>query len=57
MKVACRAPVMVHEIATRQLVDWFLHEEPVYGLSVQPDRTDTFVTASSDGRLLLYDMR
>jgi WD repeat-containing protein 22 len=49
--------VIVHEIATRQLLDQFLHEEPVYGLSVHPATADIFVTAGSDGRLLLYDMR
>jgi WD repeat-containing protein 22 len=49
--------VIVHEVETRQPLDYFLHEEPVYGLSVHPANADIFVTACSDGRLLLYDMR
>jgi WD repeat-containing protein 22 len=49
--------VIVHEVETRQPLDYFLHEEPVYGISVHPLNPDLFVTACSDGRLLLYDMR
>jgi len=49
--------VIVHDIQTKQPLDYFLHEEPVYGLSVQPETSDLFVTACSDGRILLFDMR
>ena len=49
--------VIVHEVETRQPLDYFLHEEPVYGVSVHPLNANIFVTACSDGRLLLYDMR
>ena len=49
--------VIIHEVETRQPVDHYLHEEPVYGVSVHPTTADIFVTACSDGRLLLYDTR
>ncbi len=49
--------MIVHEVETRQPLDYFLHEEPVYGISVHPLNPELFVTACSDGRLLLYDMR
>ena len=49
--------VIVHDVETAQPLDYFLHEEPVYGLSVHPDNADLFTTACSDGRVLLFDMR
>ena len=47
----------MHDIASGQPLDYFLHEEPVYGLSVHPENPDLFSTACSDGRVLLFDMR
>ena len=49
--------VIVHDVHTGQPLDYFLHEEPVYGLSVHPSNSDLFVTACSDGRVQLFDMR
>ena len=49
--------VIVHDAKTNELVDVFQHEEPVNGLSVHPEQPNLFVTACSDGRILLYDMR
>jgi len=49
--------VIVHDIMTRKPLDNFPHEEPVYGLSVHPANHNLFLTACSDGRVLLYDMR
>ncbi len=49
--------VIVHDIETLQPLDYFLHEEPVYSLSVHPENPDLFATACSDGRVLLFDMR
>jgi WD repeat-containing protein 22 len=49
--------VIVHDTQTSELVDCFQHEEPVNGLSVHPVQSDLFLTACSDGRLLMYDMR
>jgi len=49
--------VIVHNLETGQPMDYFLHEEPVYGLSVHPHQADIFTTACSDGRVLLFDMR
>ena len=36
---------------------YFLHEEPVYGLSVHPHNDTVFLSAGSYGRVLLYDIR
>jgi len=49
--------VIVHDMSTRKPLDYFPHEEPVYGLSVHPDNHNLFLTACSDGRVLLYDTR
>jgi len=49
--------VIVHDMTTRQPLDYFPHEEPVYGLSVHPTNHNLFLTACSDGRVLLYDLR
>ena len=49
--------MIVHDVATGRPVDYFLHEEPVYGLSVHPTNANVFVTAGSDGRVLMYDVR
>eukprot|EP00088_Acartia_fossae_P028888 TRINITY_DN2969_c0_g1_i1.p1 TRINITY_DN2969_c0_g1~~TRINITY_DN2969_c0_g1_i1.p1 ORF type:complete len:951 (-),score=207.47 TRINITY_DN2969_c0_g1_i1:858-3710(-) len=49
--------VIVHDSLTGELVDCFQHEEAVNGLSVHPAQPQLFLTAGSDGRLLMYDMR
>lgn len=49
--------VIVHDTQTTDLVDCFQHEEPVNGLSVHPEQPNLFLTACSDGRILMYDMR
>ena len=38
-------------------VDVFLHEEAVYGLSVDPVNPNVFASACDDGRVLIYDLR
>jgi len=49
--------VIVHDMITKKPLDYFPHEEPVYGLSVHPANHNLFLTACSDGRVLLYDTR
>ena len=51
------AVVIVHDLVTRKPLDVCRHDEPVYGLSVHPDNNNIFLSASSDGRVLLFDMR
>ena len=51
------AIVIVHDLETLKPVDVFKHEEPVYGVSVHPADKNLFLTACSDGRVLLHDMR
>ena len=38
-------------------LDYFLHEQPVYGLSVDPINDNVFASACDDGRVLIYDIR
>ncbi|KAK7488349.1 hypothetical protein BaRGS_00020323 [Batillaria attramentaria] len=49
--------VVVHDIASGQTVDVFLHEEAVYGLSADPNNDNIFASACDDGRVLIYDTR
>ena len=51
------ASVIVHDVNTTKPLEFFRHEEPVYGLSVCPVNSDLFLTACSDGRVLQYDLR
>ena len=51
------AVVIVHDLETLKPLDVYRHEEPVYGVSIHPDNRDMFLTACSDGRVMLYDMR
>jgi len=38
-------------------LDYFLHEQPVYGLSIDPINDNVFASACDDGRVLIYDIR
>ena len=38
-------------------MDVFLHDDAVYGISVNPENSNVFATACDDGRILVYDMR
>jgi WD40 repeat protein len=38
-------------------LDYFLHERPVYGLSIDPINDNVFASACDDGRVLIYDIR
>ncbi|XP_077494172.1 DDB1- and CUL4-associated factor 5 [Amblyomma americanum] len=49
--------VVVHDVATGATKDVFLHEEAVYGLSVQPGNDNVFASACDDGCILVYDIR
>lgn len=49
--------VIVHDLKTGDPVDFFLYEQPIYGLSVDPCNDDVFVCACDDGAVLLYDIR
>nr|XP_034174648.1 DDB1- and CUL4-associated factor 5 isoform X2 [Osmia lignaria] len=49
--------VIVHDLRTGDVVDFFLHEKPVYGLSVHPHNDNVFASACDDGRVLIYDIR
>lgn len=49
--------VIVHDLRTGDVVNFFLHEKPVYGLSVHPHNDNVFASACDDGRVLIFDIR
>lgn len=38
-------------------LDYFLHEKPIYGLSIQPGNPNVFATSSEDGKVRIFDSR
>lgn len=38
-------------------LDVFIHQDAVYGLSVDPLNDNVFASACDDGRILIYDIR
>lgn len=49
--------VILHDMATGEILDVFLHDEAVYGLSVDPANENVFASACDDGRILIWDIR
>ncbi|XP_046689267.1 DDB1- and CUL4-associated factor 5-like [Homalodisca vitripennis] len=49
--------VIIHDTITGDPVDYFLHEQPVYCLSIDPFNDNVFASACEDGRILIYDIR
>lgn len=49
--------VILHDVRTAEILDVFLHDEAVYGLSVDPINENIFVSACDDGRVLIWDIR
>ncbi|XP_006814220.1 DDB1- and CUL4-associated factor 5-like [Saccoglossus kowalevskii] len=49
--------VIVHDVHSGEAQDVFLHEDTVYGLSVQPDNDNIYASACDDGRVLIWDIR
>ncbi|KAG7202814.1 hypothetical protein KM043_009971 [Ampulex compressa] len=49
--------VIVHDLRTGDVLNFFLHEKPVYGLSIHPYNDNVFASACDDGRVLIYDIR
>ncbi|XP_031786381.1 DDB1- and CUL4-associated factor 5 isoform X1 [Nasonia vitripennis] len=49
--------VIVHDLKTTDVLNFFRHEKPVYGLSVHPHNDNVFSSACDDGRVLIYDIR
>ncbi|XP_061173798.1 DDB1- and CUL4-associated factor 5-like isoform X2 [Saccostrea echinata] len=49
--------VIVHDLQTGETLDVFLHEDAVYGISVNPENGNVFATACDDGKILVYDIR
>ncbi|GIX69582.1 DDB1- and CUL4-associated factor 5 [Caerostris extrusa] len=49
--------VISHDVSTGEILDVFLHDEAVYGLSVDPINENIFASACDDGRILIWDIR
>lgn len=49
--------VVVHDVETGTTRDVFMHQEAVYGLSVEPNNGHVFASACDDGCILVYDVR
>ncbi|XP_070578975.1 DDB1- and CUL4-associated factor 5-like [Ptychodera flava] len=49
--------VIVHDIERGETLDVFLHEDTVYGLSVDPTNDNVYASACDDGRVLIWDIR
>ncbi|XP_054723193.1 DDB1- and CUL4-associated factor 5-like [Uloborus diversus] len=49
--------VILHDVNTAEILDVFLHDEAVYGLSVHPANENIFASACDDGRILIWDIR
>ncbi|KAK6621650.1 hypothetical protein RUM44_001457 [Polyplax serrata] len=49
--------VIVHDYTTGSPVDIFLHDSPVFSLSLHPDNGNIFASAANNGRILIYDIR
>lgn len=49
--------VILHDVKTAEILDVFLHDEAVYGLSVDPVNENIFISACDDGRVLIWDTR
>ena len=49
--------VNITTLYRKQTVDVFLHEEAVYGISVDPINDNVFASACDDGKVVLYDIR
>ncbi|XP_069961854.1 DDB1- and CUL4-associated factor 5 [Bactrocera oleae] len=49
--------VIAHDFETGKLVNVFKHNNPVYGLSIDPKCDSIFATACEDGQILVFDQR
>ncbi|KFM76065.1 DDB1- and CUL4-associated factor 5, partial [Stegodyphus mimosarum] len=49
--------VILHDVNTADILDVFIHDEAVYGLSVDPVNENVFASACDDGRVLIWDIR
>uniref|UniRef100_W8BY12 DDB1-and CUL4-associated factor 5 n=1 Tax=Ceratitis capitata TaxID=7213 RepID=W8BY12_CERCA len=49
--------VVAHDFETGKLVNVFKHNNPVYGLSIDPKCDSIFATACEDGQILVFDQR
>ncbi|XP_013775142.1 DDB1- and CUL4-associated factor 5-like isoform X2 [Limulus polyphemus] len=49
--------VIVHDPNTGETVKMFLHEDAVYGISIDPTNDCVFASACDDGRVLVWDIR
>lgn len=49
--------VIVHDVQSGETINIFLHQDALYGLSVDPLNDNVFASACDDGRVLIFDIR
>lgn len=49
--------VMIHDTQTRETLDVILHNDAIYGLSIDPCDDNVFVSACDNGHVCLWDIR
>ena len=40
-----------------ETIGMYYHDDPVYGINVHPEDNNVFLTASDDGKVMLWDIR
>ena len=40
-----------------ETIGMYYHDDPVYGLNIHPEDNNVFLTASDDGKVMLWDIR
>ncbi|MFH4983658.1 hypothetical protein AB6A40_010367 [Gnathostoma spinigerum] len=51
------ALLLVHDIATGNMIDWFKTDQAIYNVSTNPIDDSVIISASQDGRVRLHDLR
>lgn len=46
-----------HDFITGETIGTYYHDDPVYGLNIHPEDNNVFLTASDDGKVMLWDIR
>lgn len=49
--------VMIHDTKTGETLDVILHNDAIYGLSIDPLNDNVFASACDDGRVCIWDIR
>lgn len=48
---------VLHFFFSGEAIGTYYHDDPVYGLNIHPEDNNVFLTASDDGKVMLWDIR